>query len=314
MNKPKIYIDGKEGTTGLQIYERLGGRDDLELLLIDEDKRKDTEERRKFLNAADLVFLCLPDAAAVEAVSLIENGNTKVIDASTAHRTAPGWAYGFAELSKLHRAQICESMRVSNPGCHATGFISIVYPLVGMGILPADTPLSCFSLTGYSGGGKKMIAEYEAPDRSPLLDAPSLYSIGLAHKHLPEMQKLAGLDSAPVFVPILGDIRQGMMTSVMLQNRLLNGSPTAQDICEMLSSYYEGQEMVRVLPFGGETPRLATSALAGKDYLTITVSGHTDQTLLTAQFDNLGKGASGAAVQNMNIMLGFPESTGLNID
>ena len=159
-----------------------------------------------------------------------------------------------------------------------------------------------------------MIAEYEAPDRSPLLDAPSLYSIGLAHKHLPEMQKLAGLDSAPVFVPILGDIRQGMMTSVMLQNKLLSGTPTAQDICEMLSSYYEGQEMVRVLPFGGETPRLATSALAGKDYLTITVSGHTDQTLLTAQFDNLGKGASGAAVQNMNIMLGFPESTGLNID
>ena len=159
-----------------------------------------------------------------------------------------------------------------------------------------------------------MIAEYEAPDRSPLLDAPSLYSIGLAHKHLPEMQKLAGLDTAPVFVPILGDIRQGMMTSVMLQNRLLNGSPTAQDICEMLSSYYEGQEMVRVLPFGGETPRLATSALAGKDYLTITVSGHTDQTLLTAQFDNLGKGASGAAVQNMNIMLGFPETTGLNMD
>ena len=169
-------------------------------------------------------------------------------------------------------------------------------------------------LTGYSGGGKKMIAEYEAPDRSPLLDAPSLYSIGLAHKHLPEMQKLAGLDGAPVFVPILGDIRQGMMTSVMLQNKLLSGTPTAQDICEMLSSYYEGQEMVRVLPFGGETPRLATSALAGKDYLTITVSGHTDQTLLTAQFDNLGKGASGAAVQNMNIMLGFPESTGLNID
>lgn len=314
MNRPKVYIDGKEGTTGLQIYERLGSRDDIQLLLIDEDKRKDLEERRKFLNEADLVFLCLPDAAAKEAVTLIDNPKTRVIDASTAHRTAQGWVYGFAELLPGQRQRIKFADRVANPGCHATGFLSTSAPLIELGVLPRDYPVTCFSLTGYSGGGKKMIAEYEAPDRSPLLDAPSLYSIGLAHKHLPEMQKLAGLDNAPVFVPILGDIRQGMMTSVMLQNRLLNGSPTAQDICEMLSSYYEGQEMVRVLPFGGETPRLATSALAGKDYLTITVSGHTDQTLLTAQFDNLGKGASGAAVQNMNIMLGFPETTGLNMD
>ena len=214
MNKPKIYIDGKEGTTGLQIYERLGGRDDLELLLIDEDKRKDTEERRKFLNAADLVFLCLPDAAAVEAVSLIENGNTKVIDASTAHRTAPGWAYGFAELSKLHRAQICESMRVSNPGCHATGFISIVYPLVGMGILPADTPLSCFSLTGYSGGGKKMIAQYEEDARDTEFDAPRIYGLNLRHKHLPEMQKIAGLEFQPVFNPVVDDYYKGMATTL----------------------------------------------------------------------------------------------------
>ena len=247
MNKPKIYIDGKEGTTGLQIYERLGGRDDLELLLIDEDKRKDTEERRKFLNAADLVFLCLPDAAAVEAVSLIENGNTKVIDASTAHRTAPGWAYGFAELSKLHRAQICESMRVSNPGCHATGFISIVYPLVGMGILPADTPLSCFSLTGYSGGGKKMIAQYEAEGREDLLSSPAIYGITQSHKHLPEMQVRCGLSCPPVFSPIVDDYYKGMATTVPLHLSQLRGVSSLHDVWKALSDYYAGQKLVRVI-------------------------------------------------------------------
>ena len=205
MNKPKVYIDGKEGTTGLQIYERLGTRDDIELLLIDEDKRKDTEERRKFLNAADMVFLCLPDAAAVEAVSLIENPKTKVIDASTAHRTAGGWTYGFAELLPGQRQRIKFASRVANPGCHATGFLSGVAPLVHMGVLPKDYPLTCCSLTGYSGGGKKLIAEYEAPDRSPLLDSPAPYATGLKHKHIPEMQKVAGLDFPPAFLPVLED-------------------------------------------------------------------------------------------------------------
>ena len=314
MSKPKVYIDGKEGTTGLQIYERLGGREDIELLLIDEDKRKDAEERKKFLNAADLVFLCLPDAAAVEAVSLIENPRTRIIDASTAHRTAEGWVYGFAELLPGQRQRIKFSSRVANPGCHATGFLSTVAPLVELGVLPRDYPLSCYSLTGYSGGGKKLIAEYEAPDRDPLLDAPAPYAIGLRHKHLPEMQQVAGLDFPPNFLPVLGDVYKGMATTVMLQNHLLKGTPTAQDIRDLLAGYYQDQKLVRVAPFGGTGPRLYTSQLAGKDSLEITVSGTEEQTLLTAQFDNLGKGASGAAVQNMNLMLGFEETAGLNVE
>ena len=314
MARPKVYIDGKEGTTGLQIYERLGGRDDIELLLIDEEKRKDTEERQKFLNAADLVFLCLPDAAAREAVALIDDPGTRVIDASTAHRTAEGWTYGFAELLAGQRTRIQTAKRVANPGCHATGFLAGAAPLAALGVLPADYPLTCYSLTGYSGGGKKLIAEYEAADRSTLLDAPAPYATGLTHKHLPEMQKLAGLDHPPVFVPILGDIYKGMTTSILLHNHLLKGKPTAQTIHEMLCGYYEGQTMVRVAPFGGTEPRLYTNALAGKDYLQLTVSGHEGQTLVTAQFDNLGKGASGAAVQNMNLMLGFDETAGLNVD
>ena len=311
--KPKVYIDGKEGTTGLQIYERLGSRDDIELLLIDEDKRKDTEERRKFLNAADIVFLCLPDAAAVEAVSLIDNPNTKVIDASTAHRTAPGWTYGFAELKSGQRQEICQATRVANPGCHATGFLSCVAPLVQMGVIPPSYPVTCYSLTGYSGGGKKLIAEYEDSNRSDLLSAPAPYALGLKHKHLPEMQAIAGLEQPPVFLPVLGDIYKGMLTSIMLHNKLLNGAPTAQQIWEMLDQHYSGQKLVQVAPFGGGAARLYANELAGKDVLTITVTGHEEQTLITAQFDNLGKGASGAAVQNMNIMLGFEAETGLNL-
>ena len=316
MSKPKVYIDGQEGTTGLQIYERLGSRQDIDLLRIDPDRRKDPAERKKFLNAADLVFLCLPDAAAVEAVSLIDSGNdrTRVIDCSTAHRTAEGWVYGFPELLPGQRQRIKYAPRVANPGCHATGFLSSAAPLVELGVLPRDYPVTCFSLTGYSGGGKKMIAEYEDPNRDPLLKSPAIYATGLQHKHLPEMQKLAWLDHPPVFAPILGDIYKGMATAILLQNRLLTGTPTAQDIRDMLASYYEGQAMVQVAPFGGETPRLAAGALAGKDILRITVSGHGEQTMITALFDNLGKGASGAAVQNMNLMLGFPETEGLSVE
>ncbi|MBQ3134942.1 MAG: N-acetyl-gamma-glutamyl-phosphate reductase [Oscillospiraceae bacterium] len=312
-NKPKVYIDGKEGTTGLQIYERLGDRDDIELLLIDEDKRKDTDERRKFLNAADLVFLCLPDAAAIEAVSLIENPNTRVIDASTAHRTNPDWTYGFAELLTGQREKIAAAKRVANPGCHATGFLASAAPLTTLGVLPADYPVTCYSITGYSGGGKKMIAEFEQDGRPVELDAPAPYAIGLTHKHLPEMQRLANLEQPPVFVPVLGDYYKGMATTVMLHNRLLKGAPTAQDICDMLAQYYEGSAFVRVAPFGGETPRLHANTMAGKDWLELIVSGHAEQTIITARFDNLGKGASGAAVQNMNIMLGFDEAAGLNV-
>ncbi len=312
MNKPKIYIDGKEGTTGLQIYERLGSRDDIELLLIDEDKRKDVAERRRLINMADIVFLCLPDAAAIEAVSLCENDTTRFIDASTAHRTAPGWDYGFAELSPARRANIAKSKRVANPGCHASGFISSVYPLVQMGIVPADYPLTCSSLTGYSGGGKKLIAEYEDEHRDPRHDSHRIYGTSLQHKHLPEMAHVCGLTAAPVFVPILGDFYKGMATTIMLHNKLLPGQPTAEEIHAKLAVYYEGQTFVKVAPFGGREPVIYANDKAGTDSLELIVSGHAEQTIVTALFDNLGKGASGAAVQNMNIMLGLDEGLGLN--
>jgi len=322
MNKPKVYIDGKEGTTGLQIYERLGGREDIELLLIDEDKRKDTEERRKFLNAADLVFLCLPDAAAVEAVELIDNPNTRVIDASTAHRTAPGWDYGFPELSPEHRESIKTSRRVANPGCHATGLISVVYPLVKLGILPPDYPLSCFSLTGYSGGGKKMIADYESPDKTERLYSPCIYALTQAHKHLPEMKAVCGLAEAPVFSPVVDDYYKGMATTVSLHISKLKGVSGLRDVWKALWDYYKGQSMVKVCydpaPEEGYEPfdnisKLYANAWAGRDDLMIYVTGNDRQCTITALFDNLGKGASGAAVQNMNIMLGFEETAGLNV-
>ncbi len=309
--KPVVYIDGKEGTTGLQIFERLGSRDDIELILIDEDKRKDTQERKKFINAADIVFLCLPDAAAREAVALCDNPNTRFIDASTAHRTHPDWDYGFPELSEAHRAAIVKSKRVANPGCHASGFISSVYPLVKLGIVPADYPLTCSSLTGYSGGGKKLIAEYEDVNRDPRHESHRIYGLTLKHKHLPEMTHVCGLAAAPVFVPILGDFYKGMASTIMLHNKLLPGAPTAQDIHAKLAEYYADQTMVHVMPFGGEEPVIYADTMAGRDSLELIVCGHEEQTIVTALFDNLGKGASGAAVQNMNLMLGFDETTGL---
>ena len=312
MNKPKVYIDGKEGTTGLQIYERLGNRDDIELLLIDEDKRKDTEERRKFLNAADLVFLCLPDAAAIEAVSLIDNPNTRVIDASTAHRTNPDWDYGFPELSAQHLENIKKSKRVANPGCHATGFIACVYPLVAMGILPADALLSSFSLTGYSGGGKKMIAQYESADKEADLFAPCPYGMGQGHKHLPEMQAVCGLAHKPVFSPIVDDYYKGMATTVPLHMSQLKGVSTVAEVREKLQAYYAGQKMVTVSA-AADTAKIYGNAKAGQDTLEIIVAGNDEQFTVTALFDNLGKGASGAAVQNMNIMLGFEADKGLNL-
>ena len=312
MNKPKVYIDGKEGTTGLQIYERLGSRDDIELLLIDEDKRKDTEERRKFLNAADLVFLCLPDAAAIEAVSLIDNPNTRVIDASTAHRTNPDWDYGFPELSAQHLENIKKSKRVANPGCHATGFIACVYPLVAMGILPADALLSSFSLTGYSGGGKKMIAQYESADKEADLFAPCPYGMGQGHKHLPEMKAVCGLAHKPVFSPIVDDYYKGMATTVPLHMSQLKGVATVAEVREKLQAYYAGQKMVTVSA-AADTAKIYGNAKAGQDTLEIIVAGNDEQFTVTALFDNLGKGASGAAVQNMNIMLGFEADKGLNV-
>ena len=313
MSKPIVYIDGKEGTTGLQIYDRLAQRQDIDLLLIDEDKRKDAAERKKCINAADIVFLCLPDAAAREAVALVENDRTRIIDASTAHRTAEGWAYGFAELSPEHRAAVAAGKRVANPGCHATGFISAVYPLVKYGLLPPDYPLTCFSLTGYSGGGKKMIAEYEVADKGAALYAPQLYGLNLEHKHLPEMQKVCSLLRAPVFCPIVDDYYKGMATSVTLHTALLPGHPTAAQLHDVLEDHYSGAALVSVAPLGYTEKRIAANTMAGSDRLQLSICGHEDQVLITALFDNLGKGASGAAVQNMNLMLGLEETTGLNL-
>ena len=310
MGKPIIYIDGQEGTTGLQIYERLGRRADIELLRIDPDRRKDLSERKRLLNAADLVFLCLPDEAAVEAVGLIENDHTRVIDASTAHRTAPGWVYGFPELYKKPGETIGAARFVANPGCHATGFLACAAPLVSLNILPKDYPLTVFSLTGYSVGGKKMIGEYESVDKGKELYSPRLYGTGLKHKHLPEMQKIAGLDRPPVFCPVVDDYYKGMATTVMLHNRYLLGQPTAWELSLMLGAWYAGQPLVAV-SYGEGAPMLAANTLAGTDRLEITVCGHEDQSIITARFDNLGKGASGAAVQNMNLMLGFGMTEGL---
>jgi N-acetyl-gamma-glutamyl-phosphate reductase len=303
----KVFIDGSAGTTGLRIYELLGARRDIELLTLPEELRKNSDERRRMLNSADIAFLCLPDKAAMEAVSLIENPDVAVIDTSTAHRVNPDWAYGFAELSADHRKAIAASKRIANPGCHASGFIASVYPLAANGIIPADFPLTAYSLTGYSGGGKNLIAEYEDSDRDPRHDSHRIYATSLAHKHLPEMQKLCGLTQAPVFSPILGDFYSGMATSVLLPGF------DAQKVWECLSDHYAGEKIVTVAPFGGDEALVYASTLSGKDTMRIQVSGHSDQTMVTAIFDNLGKGASGAAIQNMNILLGVDETTGLNV-
>ena len=308
--KPIVYIDGKDGTTGLQIYDRLSARDDIDLLLIDEEKRKDPAARKACINQADIVFLCLPDAAAREAVAMVENPATRVIDASTAHRTAPGWVYGFPELKAGQRQAIAKAKWVANPGCHATGFISVVYPLVAAGVLPAHADLTCFSLTGYSGGGKKMIAQYEAADRGIELSSPCPYGLGQGHKHLPEMQAVCGLAKPPVFVPVVDDYYKGMATTVMLHMSQLNGVSSLQQVQEIYQAHYAGQKLVQVAP-DTDTAKLYANAKAGSNGLSIVAAGNDGQFTVTALFDNLGKGASGAAVQNMNLMLGLEETTGL---
>lgn len=311
--KPKIYIDGQAGTTGLQIMDRLTEREDIELLLIDDDKRHDDAERKRLMDAADLIFLCLPDKAAVEAVALAEGSNCRIIDASTAHRTNPDWVYGFSELSPAQRIAIAQSKRVANPGCHATGLISAAAPLVQAGLLPKDYPLTCYSLTGYSGGGKKMIADYEAEGRDVKLSAPRIYGLTLQHKHIPEMQKVCGLDYAPVFCPVVDDYYKGMATSILLHNRCLTGKPTTEHIREALLEHYAGSALVSVAELGYDEPMIAANTLSGKDTLKLIVCGNDEQTTVTALFDNLGKGASGAAVQNMNLMLGFEETASLSL-
>ena len=313
--KKKVFIDGKAGTTGLQIYERLGKRDDIELLLIDEDKRKDSEERARLINSSDITFLCLPDAAAKEAVSLCTNPEVRIIDASTAHRTNPDWDYGFPELSERHRENIRNSKRVANPGCYASGFISLVYPLVKAGVLPEDYPLTCHAVSGYSGGGNKMIAAMEGENKTEEMFSPRQYALGQTHKHLPEMQAVCGLKYKPMFNPIVDDYYNGMVVSVPLISRCLTKNYTPKDIHEILSAHYAGQHFVKVCePGGTETLAdgfIAANTLAGTNNMQIFVCGNDEQILLMSRFDNLGKGASGAAVQSMNIMLGIDEATGL---
>lgn len=313
MSRPKVYIDGQEGTTGLQIDHRLGERDDIELLHIDPDRRKDAEERRRLLNAADLVFLCLPDAAAKEAVALIENEKTRVVDCSTAHRTAPGWVYGFAELTG-QREKIVTARRVANPGCYATGFIALVRPLVEKGVLSSKAKLTCHALSGYTGAGKKGIAQYEDPARNVELDSPRHYAVSLTHKHLPEMAAVAGLDRPPLFMPIICDFPQGMAVTAPLWGEDLTGNQSIDSLRSLYAGYYGDGPVVTLRPAG--SPRcgfLGSNNLAGKDGLQIFVNGNDENFLLTARLDNLGKGASGAAVQNMNLMLGFEETKGLNL-
>ena len=314
-NKHKIFIDGKAGTTGLKIYERLGKRDDIEILLIDEDKRKDANERARLINSAEIVFLCLPDAAAKEAVSLCTNPDVRIIDASTAHRTADGWDYGFPELSEQHRENIRKSKRVANPGCYASGFISLVYPLVKAGVLPEDYPLVSHAVSGYSGAGNKMIAAMEGADKTFEMNSPRQYALAQHHKHLPEMQKICGLKHPPMFNPIVDDYFSGMVVSVPLLSRGLTKKYTPADIHEIMTAHYAGQHFVKVMELGGEETIpdgfLAANTLADTNNMQIFVFGNDEQILLCSRLDNLGKGASGAAVQSMNIMLGLDEATGL---
>lgn len=313
--KFKVFIDGKEGTTGLKIFDRLEGRSDLEILLIDDEKRKDTSERKKLINASDVTFLCLPDDAAKEAVSLVESSHVKVIDASTAHRVDPQWAYGFPELSAEQRKKISGSHRIANPGCYATGFISLVAPLVSEGVMPADYPVVSHAISGYSGGGKKMISAYADPNRTADYNSVRQYALTQNHKHQKEMQVLSGLSDIPLFNPAVSDFFAGMTVSVPLHTRLLNKKPTPQQIHALLAAHYDGQHFVKVMPFMGEGVLpdgfLSSNHLADTNNLQIFVFGNQDRILLAACLDNLGKGASGAAVQNMNIALGLDEATGL---
>lgn len=314
--KYKVFIDGKEGTTGLRIYDRLSERNDIELLLIDEDKRKDPLERKKLINASDITFLCLPDAAAIEAVSLVENDNTRIIDASTAHRTNSDWAYGFPELSDEFLEKIKTSKRVAVPGCYASGFMSIVYPLVKLGIASKDYPFSANAISGYSGAGKKAIAVYEDESRAKEYDAPRLYAMGQMHKHLKEMQAIPGLTKKPLFNPYVCDFLEGMLVTVPLFVDLLEKKYTALEIHDLLANYYKDKDFVRVMPYnekGTEDGFLAANHLDGKDYLEIYVAGNEERINITACLDNLGKGASGAALECMNIMLGLDAKTSLNM-
>lgn len=307
----KVYIDGQEGTTGLKILERFKNRNDIELLRIDEDKRKDNEERKKLINSSDFTFLCLPDAAAKEAVAMADS-SVRIIDASTAHRTNPDWAYGFPELSKEFREKIAIGNRVAVPGCYASGFVSMVYPLVKLGIMPKDYPVCVHAVSGYSGAGKKAIAVYESNDRPAEFDSPRQYALTQAHKHLPEMQKICGLDYAPAFNPLVCDYFSGMVVSLPIHTRLLLKKYTADDIRKALTEFYADSYFVKVMPEGSpEDGFIGANNLSGTNMMQLFVNGNDDRLILCSRLDNLGKGASGAAVQCLNIMMGIDEKTGL---
>jgi len=307
----KVFIDGSAGTTGLRIYERLSSRKDITLITLDEAHRKDTASRKAALNEADIAFLCLPDDAAREAVSLIENDTTVVLDTSTAHRTAEGWLYGFPEISDRFFEKLPTAKRIAVPGCHASGFIALVYPLVEAGILPRDALLTCHSITGYSGGGKKMIAEYEADEVSELLGAPRQYALGQSHKHLKEMSAITGIDSAPLFSPIVSDFYSGMCVTVPLFATQLCDGKTVEDIIAIYKNKYNGPIVSYCDSADGGF--LSAASLSGKDSMHISVYGNEERILLTAVYDNLGKGASGAALECMNYVLGADPTEGLEI-
>ena len=312
--KTRVFIDGSEGTTGLRIHDRLGGRSDVELLSIAPELRKDETARKHLIDAADVVFLCLPDAAAVQSVSMASNPETKIIDASTAHRTAPGWAYGFPELSAKHRMALESSKRTAVPGCHASGFVSLVYPLVSRGVIAPDCPVSAFSLSGYSGAGKKAIAQYESENKESDLFAPREYALSQKHKHLPEMKAVTGMTREPLFVPVIDDYYSGMLVTVPLYADMLQKYKTPAALRAFFADYYAGQSLISVMPetdadqYSGFLP---ANRMTGLDTMRIFVTGNDDRLLCCAMFDNLGKGASGAAVQCFNIMTGAPETTGL---
>jgi len=308
----KVFVDGQEGTTGLQINEYLGQRADIELLKIDSDKRKDLAERKRLINASDVTFLCLPDEAARESVALVDNPNTCIIDASTAHRVHPGWAFGLPELCPAQRARIRESKRIANPGCHATAFILALRPLIAAGLLPADTQIAANSITGYSGGGKSMIAHYQSPQR---IDAPRPYALALAHKHLPEMQAYTGLSVAPIFQPIVGPFYKGLAVTAYLHPQQFSRPATPAEVRAILADYYAGEPFIRVAPLDLEANTeggfFNVEANNDSNRVDLFVFGNDERMLVVARLDNLGKGASGAAVQSMNVHLGVEESLGL---
>lgn len=308
----KIFIDGKAGTTGLRIYERLESRDDIEIITLYEELRKDYDARKEAINSADVVFLCLPDAASVEAVGMVENENTVIIDTSTAHRTNSDWAYGLPELSADFENKVKNAKRIAVPGCHASGFIALVYPLIENGIISKNAEITCHSVTGYSGGGKKMIAEYDDENRDCLLDAPRQYALTQMHKHLKEMKAITGLQKEPVFCPIVSDFYSGMMVTVPLFASMLNDGKTIEDIKAVYKTKYN-TDILKYVENASEDGFLSAGKLTGKDSMEVTVEGNDDRILLVARYDNLGKGASGAALECLNIVLNNDKTSNLDI-